>query len=95
MAVAVADGQELVVGAERDRIHPLGARVGEGEDQLPGGDIPQVRMAVAVADGQELAVMGERDRIRAGAVGVGKGWQSGLAGGDIPQIRAGHCQYRQ
>src|SRR6185437_13536999 len=65
---------------------PLGARAGEGEDQLPGGDIPQVRSAVAVADGQELAVMGERDRIRAGAVGVDERC-SLAAGGDIPQVR--------
>ena len=80
---------------------PLVGTATEGEDQRPGGDIPQVAAAVEVADGQDLAVGAERDRIRAEAVGVGERC-SLAAGGDIPQVgaatgisrRPGSCQSR-
>ena len=42
MAVAVADGQELAVMGERDRIR-AGVGVGErGGNLTAGGDIPQI-----------------------------------------------------
>src|SRR5690348_5682431 len=72
-AVLVANSQGLAVRAERHRVYPGAAGVGEGCDRLCGGDIPDVGLAVGVTGGQGPAVRTERDRVHALGGRVGEG----------------------
>src|SRR6185437_9213597 len=71
----------------RDGNYAPAARVREVGYQVPGGDIPQVRMAIVVASDQELAVRAERDRHDALGARVGE-LEDQLPGGDTPQVRS-------